>query len=300
MDDVDAARPGTLYLVATPIGNLEDISLRALRVLREVGLIAAEDTRHTRKLLTHHAIHTRLISLHEHNERARTPELIARLLAGETVAVVSDAGTPALSDPGAGLVSAVVEAGIPVVPIPGPSALLPALVVSGLPPVPVTFVGFLPPAPGDRRRAVEAARSLEHTVVLYESPHRLLATLRALHETWGNRRVAVARELTKIHEEVFRGRLSEAILHFSRSRPRGEFTLVVEGANARHAGAPPAPLLPGADILRVRESAHTMLRSALAQGVAPFEAVRRAAKATGLRRNEVYRLWLAIKREAVR
>jgi 16S rRNA (cytidine1402-2'-O)-methyltransferase len=301
VNDVDAARPGTLYIVATPIGNLEDISLRALRILREVGLIAAEDTRHTRKLLTHHAIHTRLISLHEHNERARTPELIARLLAGETVAVVSDAGTPALSDPGAVLVSAVVEAGIPVVPIPGPSALLPALVVSGLPPVPVTFVGFLPPAPGDRRRAIEAARSFEHTVVLYESPHRLLATLRALHETWGNRRVAVARELTKIHEEVFRGRLSEAILHFSRTRPRGEFTLVVEGANARQAGAAAAaPLLPGEEILRARESAHTMLRSALAQGVAPFEAVRRAAQATGLRRNEVYRLWLAIKREAVK
>jgi 16S rRNA (cytidine1402-2'-O)-methyltransferase len=293
---VEAPRPGTLYLVATPIGNLEDISLRALRVLREVALIAAEDTRHTRKLLAHEAIHTPLLSLHEHNERARIPELIARLLAGESVALVSDAGTPLVSDPGTGLVAAAVEAGIRTVPVPGPSALLPALVVSGLPTVPVTFLGFLPAAAGDRKRALEAARALGHTVVLYEAPHRVLATLRALEEAWGNRRVAVARELTKVHEEVFRGRLSEAIQHFSRTRPRGEFTLVVEGA--RPQDALPVPASPAPDAVRAREAAHTLLRTALAQGVAPFEAVRRAARVSGLRRNEVYRLWLSIKRGA--
>jgi 16S rRNA (cytidine1402-2'-O)-methyltransferase len=287
-----------LYLVATPIGNLEDISLRALRILREVALIAAEDTRHTRKLLAHHAIHTRLVSLHEHNERARTAELIARLLAGDAVALVSDAGTPALSDPGAGLISAAVETGVRVIPVPGPSAFLPALVVSGLPTVPVTFLGFLPTASGDRKRALESAQTLEHTVVLYEAPHRILATLRALEEAWGNRRVAVARELTKVHEEVFRGRLSEAIQHFTRNRPRGEFTLVVEGAGARRAEASPPDGSPAPDAVRARESAHRLLRAALAQGVAPFEAVRRAARVTGLRRNEVYRLWLSIKREA--
>ncbi len=283
--------------MATPIGNLEDISLRALRVLREVALIAAEDTRHTRKLLSHHALHARVISLHAHNERARTPELIARLLAGESIALVSDAGTPALSDPGAGLVSAAVEAGVPVVSVPGPSAFLSALVTSGLPTVPVTFLGFLPTGPGDRKRALDAARSTEHTLVLFEAPHRLAATLRALREVWGDRRVAVARELTKIHEEVFRGHLSEAIQHFSGNRPRGEFTLVVEGAGTR-AAASPGPADSEAPPARTWEAARTLLRAALAEGVAPFEAVRRTARATGLRRNEVYRLWLAMKREA--
>jgi 16S rRNA (cytidine1402-2'-O)-methyltransferase len=295
-----AGRPGTLYLVATPIGNLEDISLRALRILREVNVIAAEDTRHTRKLLTHHRIPLRLVSLHEHNERARTPALIARLRGGESVALVSDAGTPALSDPGGEVVRAAAAAGIAVVPIPGPSAFLAALVVSGLPATPVTFLGFLPRKRGDLLRLLEGARTLPHTVVLYESPHRLLDTLRLLQKYIGDRRIAVAREMTKVHEEVFRGRVNEAIEHFSTHLPRGEFTLVLEGASGAGGAAPPGEPRPEEDAARAREAARSMLRSALAEHVAPFDAVRRAAQASGLRRNEVYRLWLAMKQETVR
>ena len=289
---------GTLYLVATPIGNLEDITLRALRVLREAAVIAAEDTRHTRKLLAHHGIPARLISLHAHNETGRTPELLARLQAGESVALVSDAGTPGLSDPGTSLIAAAVAAQLPVVPIPGPSALVAALVSSGLPTTPVTFLGFLPASPSERRRALDGARALPHTLVLYEAPHRLRRTLAALCDVWGDRRVAVARELTKLHEEVFRGRLREALEHFSQTPPRGEFTLVVEGAPA-DSQAPPGP---GSEppAAHAEDAARAALRTALAEGHAPFQAVRRAARASGLRRNQVYRLWLAIKQEAAR
>jgi 16S rRNA (cytidine1402-2'-O)-methyltransferase len=308
---VESVQPGTLYLIATPIGNLEDISLRALRILREVDVVAAEDTRHTRKLLAHHGIPARLVSLREHNERARTPELVARLQAGERIALVSDAGTPGLSDPGQVLVRAAAAAGVPVVPVPGPSAFLSALVASGLPTAPVTFLGFLPAARGERRAALDAVRALPHTLVVYEAPHRLLAALRDLLDVLGDRRAAVARELTKVHEEVFRGRLREALQHFSAHPPRGEFTLVIEGAppgragarpEARgEAGAPPEPPAAGEDPARARQAhARAVLRAALARRAAPFEAVRRAAQASGLRRNEVYRLWLAIKQEAAR
>jgi len=286
--------------VATPIGNLEDITLRALRILREVAIVAAEDTRRTRKLLAHHGIPARVMSVHEHNERGRAPELIARLLAGESIALVADAGTPALSDPGVDLVRHVAEAGIPVVPLPGPSAFIAALVASGLPSAPVTFLGFLPAAHGERGRALAAVRTLEHTLVIYEAPHRLLKTLRALLENLGDRRVAVARELTKIHEEVFRGGLREALQHFTEHPPRGEFTLVVAGAPAERGEAPSAKTTPDADDPKTGEAARAVLRDALKEGVAPFEAVRRAAQATGLRRNAVYRMWLAIKQEAAR
>ncbi len=296
-------RPGTLYLVATPIGNLEDISLRALRILREVTVIAAEDTRHTRKLLSRHGIPARLLSLHEHNERARTPALIARLRDGQAVAVVSDAGTPGLSDPGTEVVRAAAEAGIPVVPVPGPSAFLAALVTSGLPTAPVTFLGFLPAKRGDRDKMLDAVRMLTHTFVLYEAPHRLLATLRALQEHLGDRRIAVAREVTKIHEEVFRGRLHETIEHFSAHAPRGEFTLVIEGAPTEGTGggiAPAGPATRDDAVAPARETARTVLRTAFDERAAPFEAVRRAAQASGLRRNEVYRMWLEMKRDAAR
>jgi len=297
-ENVTQTVPGTLYLVATPIGNLEDITLRALRVLHEVSTIAAEDTRHTRKLLTHHGIHGRLVSLHEHNETERIPELAARLLAGESIALVSDAGTPGLSDPGTALVAAAAAAGIAVVPVPGSSALLAALVASGLPTVPVTFLGFLPTAPAERRRALNAACALRHTLVLFEAPHRLLKTFEALGQAWGDRRIAVARELTKVHEEVWRGRLRDALAHFSAHPPRGEFTLVIEGAPEAHA---PEETPPGeAPSARAEDAARASLRAALAEGQAPFQAVRRAARASGLRRNEVYRLWLAIKQEAAR
>lgn len=291
---------GTLYLVATPIGNLEDISLRALRILHEVALIAAEDTRHTRKLLAHHKIPARLASLHEHNEQAQTPSLLARLQAGESIAVVSDAGTPGLSDPGTALVNAAAAAGIPVVPIPGPNAFIAALVASGLPPTPVTFLGFLPSGRGERQRVLETARSLPYTLVFYEAPHRLLETLQALCTIWGEgQRAAVAREMTKMHEEVFRGSLREALDHFSAHPPRGEFTLVVEGAPAG-AAAGPAIAAPVEPVETPEEVARRVLREALTGKVRPLEAVHHAARASGLRRNEVYRLWMELKQEGRR
>ncbi len=292
-------RPGTLYLVATPIGNLEDISLRALRILNEVALIAAEDTRHTRKLLAHHKIPSRLASLHEHNEQAQTPSLLARLQAGESIAVVSDAGTPGLSDPGTALVNAAAEAGIPVVPIPGPNAFIAALVASGLPPTPVTFLGFLPSGQGDRKRILESVRSLPHTLVFYEAPHRIRETLQALCAFWGEgRRAAVAREMTKIHEEVFRGTLGQALARFSAQPPRGEFTVVVEGAPAGAEVGVATIEIP--EVMTPEEVARRILREALTANVRPLEAVHHAARSSGLRRNEVYQLWLEIKREAGR
>ena len=298
--------PGALYLVATPIGNLEDISLRALRILREATVIAAEDTRRTRKLLTHHRIPGRLVSLHEHNERARTPVLVRRLLAGDSVALVSDAGTPGVSDPGAALVRAAAEAGVPVVPVPGASAVLAALAASGLPAEPATFLGFLPPGRTERRRALQSVRSLPHTLVVFEAPHRLRSTLGELLEALGDRRIAVARELTKIHEEVYRATLSEAVGRFSAHPPRGEFTLVIEGApsggQAGAAGedADAAEVRSGrvADPGQARETARAALVRASAEGCSTRESVRRAVEASGLRRNEVYRLWLAVKQEA--
>lgn len=300
-----AAHPGILYLVATPIGNLEDITLRALRILREVSLIAAEDTRRTRKLLSHHAIPARMVSLHEHNERTRAPEIIVRLLAGESIALVSDAGTPGLSDPGVELVRQASEAGISVVPLPGPSAFVTALVVSGLPTAPASFLGFLPSAASERQRVLDAHRALPHTIVIYEAPHRLLKALAAIRDAWGDRNIAVARELTKVHEEVFRGAIGDAIAHFTRHRPQGELTLVVAGAAAHRAALGPDRLAPqagegGAAEAQAGEAAKSMLRAALKEGVAPFEAVRRAAQATGLRRNAVYRIWLALKQGAAR
>ena len=218
--------PGTLYVVATPIGNLADISLRALEVLRTVDWIAAEDTRHTRKLLSHYDIHRPLVSYHSHNARQREGELLERLVAGHSGALVSDAGMPGISDPGALLLKAALDHGLPLEVLPGPSAFLMALVASGLPPYPFAFVGF-PPARGKRRKEFFGLHgSLPMTVVLYESPQRLLATLEEIRNTWGDRRIAVARELTKFHEEIFRGSVSQALEHFS-GGVRGEVTVVV-------------------------------------------------------------------------
>jgi 16S rRNA (cytidine1402-2'-O)-methyltransferase len=301
---VTSGRPGTLYLVATPIGNLEDITLRALRILREATVIAAEDTRHTRKLLARHRIAGRLLSLHEHNERTRTPALLRRLLGGDSVALVSDAGTPGLSDPGMALVRAAADAGVPVVPVPGPSAVLAALVASGLPAEPATFLGFLPARHVERRRVLGSVRDLPHTLVLFEAPHRLLATLDDLLAALGDRRVAVARELTKVHEEVYRATLSETVRRFSAEAPRGEFTLVVEGARgpAGTSAAQGDASAHAGDAGEAAEAARDIARDALtraaADGHSTRESVRRAAEASGLRRNEVYRLWLALKQEA--
>jgi 16S rRNA (cytidine1402-2'-O)-methyltransferase len=219
---------GTLYLVATPIGNLEDMSPRAVRTLREVRLIAAEDTRQTRKLLTHFAIQTPLTSYYEHNKLTKLETILAALAAGD-VALVSDAGTPAINDPGYELARAALSAGHTLVPIPGPSAPLAALVASGLPTDSFLYLGYLPRRTADRREFLRQVENLPYTLILLEAPHRLLASLADLQAVLGERPVAVARELTKLHEQVWRGSLSEAGAYFTENEPRGEFTLVVGG-----------------------------------------------------------------------
>jgi 16S rRNA (cytidine1402-2'-O)-methyltransferase len=222
--------PGTLFLVATPIGNLADITLRALEVLRSVHRIAAEDTRHTRKLLSHYQIHKPLVSYHSHNAQQRGAELVAKLQAGESVALVTDAGTPGISDPGFLLVAQALAEDLKVVVVPGAAALVAALVASGLPTHPFTFLGFPPTRSAARRRFFDPYRTLPMTLVLYESPQRLARTLNDILCNWGDRQIAVARELTKFHEEVFRGSVSQAIHHFE-GGVRGEVTLVVAGAD---------------------------------------------------------------------
>lgn len=224
---------GTLYVVSTPIGNLEDLSFRALRVLKEADLIACEDTRHTRTLLAHYGIAKPLLSYHEQNERQRTPELLQRLSNGATVALVTDAGTPALSDPGYLIIHEATALGIPVIAVPGPSAVTAALVVSGLPVDHFVFLGFLPRKSGKRKRALQEVAEAPWTLVFFEGPHRLRAALADLRDVLGDRRVAVTRELTKRFEEVIRGSTTDALEHFQRTEPRGEFTVVVEGARRR-------------------------------------------------------------------
>jgi 16S rRNA (cytidine1402-2'-O)-methyltransferase len=267
---------GTLYLVATPIGNLEDITARALRLLGQVSLIAAEDTRHTRKLLDHYNIHTPLTSYFEHNKLSKLEQILNALAQGD-VALVSDAGTPALNDPGYELVKAVLESGHAVCSIPGPSAPIAALVVSGLPTDAFLYLGYLPRKSGDRRGMLSTVAALPYTLVFLETPHRLLPALQDLHEVLGDRPVAVARELTKLHEETFRGKLSEARTHFTDQPPRGEFTLVV-------AGSP--PLSQAWTEERLRDA----LREQLATGQAPSQIAAQVATQSGWPRRAVYRL----------
>ena len=222
-------KPGTLYLCATPIGNLEDMTYRAVRILSEVAVIAAEDTRHTRKLLSHFDIHTRLISYHEHNKIERGPEIVERLLAGDDVAVVSDAGLPGISDPGADLVALAVAAGITAVPLPGANAAVSALVCSGLDTTLFSFIGFLPIGKKKRRELIASFVGSPYTMVFYESPHRIKTTLTELRSAFGDRPAVAARELTKKFEEFIRGTLDSLEIHFSQHVPRGEFTLIVAG-----------------------------------------------------------------------
>jgi 16S rRNA (cytidine1402-2'-O)-methyltransferase len=220
--------PGTLYLVATPIGNLSDITHRALQVLGDVDLIACEDTRHTHKLLSHYGITTKTISYHEHNEQQRAEQLIDQLKQGSSIAVVSDAGTPAVSDPGFRLVRAAIENEVPVVPVPGPSALISALVAAGLPTDEFFFAGFLPARTNARRARLSELQSVPGTLIFYEAPHRLAATLKDAYEILGERDAVVARELTKVHEEIRRGRLSELSEHYEREDPRGEIVVLID------------------------------------------------------------------------
>ena len=230
---------GILYVVATPIGNLEDITLRALRVLREVAVIAAEDTRRTARLLQHYSISTPTTSLHEHNERSRSAGLVRRLMAGDSVALVSDAGTPVISDPGVELVAAAHAAGIRVEPIPGPSALIAAVSACGLRGEQLLFVGFPPPRALARKRWLSALKDEPRLVVFYEAPHRIRQTLTALQEEFGDRRVAVARELTKAHEELVVSPISQYLGRHQ--EPRGEYTVIVEPAAESEDGDRPLP-----------------------------------------------------------
>jgi 16S rRNA (cytidine1402-2'-O)-methyltransferase len=269
---------GTLYLCATPIGNLEDMTLRGVRVLKEAAVIAAEDTRHTRKLLSHFDIHTPLVSYHEHNKAARGPELVARLLAGEDVAVVSDAGLPGISDPGADLVRLALAAGAAVTPVPGANAALAALVASGLDTDMFLFVGFLPRVAKKRRELVASLAQLPYTLIFYESPHRLVATLAELAAAFGERPAAVGRELTKKFEEFARGALSELGSRFAAQAPRGEITLVVAGGTGKVAAAPAA----------TQDEPAAAVAKLVAAGMAKKEAIRRVAAERGLPRREVY------------
>ena len=272
--------PG-LYLVATPIGNLEDITLRALRVLKEVDRIACEDTRQTQKLLNHFDISTPTISYHEHNESARTVELIALLQQGGRVAVVSDAGTPAFSDPGFELVRAAVAAGVRVIPIPGANAALSALVASGLDTERFLYVGFLAAKPGARRTELETLASTNRglTLVAYEAPHRILDTLTDVEAVWGEQvRVVVARELTKIHEEYLRGTAREVRLALSsRERVRGEMVLLIEAASAG---------LPAKEAASVRQQVNQWME---AEGLDEKDALKRVARERGVSKSDVYR-----------
>jgi 16S rRNA (cytidine1402-2'-O)-methyltransferase len=228
----DQGGVGTLYLVATPIGNLEDMTFRAIRTLKEVSMIAAEDTRQTRKLLTHFEVATRLVSYHEHNKQASGPELVRLLLEGQSIALVSDAGLPAISDPGYDLVRMAVEVGVPVVPIPGANAALSALIASGLPTERFAFVGFLPREKKDQTKLLESLQHVQDTLLFYESPHRVGKTLLRMAEVWGaERRVCLARELTKRFEEFVRGTIAECLEHLEQYPSQGEYCVIVEGAS---------------------------------------------------------------------
>lgn len=286
--DDEKGREGKLYIVSTPVGNLADITLRALDTLRAVELIAAEDTRHTRKLLSYYDIHKPLTSYREHNARQRGAELLEKIASGLSVALVTDAGTPGISDPGEFLIAAALQRGIEPVVIPGPTALIPALVISGLKTQPFVFLGF-PPARGtDRRSFFERHAALDMTLVLYESPRRLAKTLEDIFRSWGERRVAVARELTKIHEEIFRGLISQAVDHFT-GEVRGELTLVVEGAGpGLHVG----PESTSADPSAWRGELEVLL----SEGLSSKEAASAIATRFSLPRRTVYQAALAMKK----
>jgi 16S rRNA (cytidine1402-2'-O)-methyltransferase len=270
-----------LYLVATPIGNLEDVSSRALKVLEEAELVLAEDTRRTRVLLDRYGVPAKPVSLHAHNEVARSAKVLAVLDGGGDVALVSDAGTPLISDPGDRLVAAALEAGHSVVPIPGASALLAALAASGLPAVPFTFVGFLPRRSGECDRALESLRDRRDTLIFFESPRRIAKTLARLQQAFGDRRACVARELTKMHEEFARGLLSELAERFAEGA-RGECTLVVEGTSQ-------------AEAVLSESELDAAIRARIAEGQSPRQISDQLAEPSGLPKREIYARVVALK-----
>lgn len=273
-----------LYLVATPIGNLEDITLRALRVLREVDLIACEDTRHTRRLLDHFGISKPTVSYHEHNEQTRAPELVARLLGGAAIALVTDAGTPGISDPAYRVVTAAIENGVTIVPLPGATALIAGLIASGLPTEAFFFAGFLPPKKQARRARLEELQTQRATLIFYEAPHRIRDTLTDVLEVLGNRPAALARELTKLHEQFIRGTVEQISAHFAAHEPRGEMVLVIAGNAADNL----EPLATGS----INEQLEGLMRDA---GLSRNEAIKQAARSRGLSKRAAYQLMLAEK-----
>ncbi len=288
--------PGTLYIVATPIGNREDITLRALRVLKEADVVAAEDTRHTRPLLTHFEIGTPLVAYHQHSEAGRTEHLVRRMAEdGQTVALVTDAGTPGVSDPGLALVQAALAVGVSVVPIPGASAALCALVGSGLPPARFAFEGFLPRTKGPRRAKLEAlARSETRTLIFYESPQRVEGTLAEMARAFGpDRPAAAGRELTKKFEEFVRGTLAEVHAHFETHSPRGEFTLVVQGL-AGDSDCEDLLLPVEAEPLPLPEA----LQAALDSGLSERDAVKQVSAERSASKRDVYAAMLALKADS--
>ena len=278
---------GCLYIVGTPIGNLEDITLRALRILKEVDLIACEDTRHTQKLLNHYDIRKTLVSYHEHNEMTRSSELLIQLEQGAKIALVSDAGMPLVSDPGYRLVTLCVRHKIPVVPIPGPSAMLAALSAAGLPNEEFLFVGFLPARSGERRRMLERLRIEERTMIFYEAPHRVAESIADAQEILGDRPACIAREVTKLHEEFLRGRLSELAASLERQPARGEITLLL--------GPPEAPAAGQTDSAQnLAERVEELIRQAKLDRK---EALKLAARERGLTRRAAYEQMVQSKKE---
>jgi len=283
-----SAVTGTLYIVATPIGNLEDMTQRALRVLREVDLVACEDTRRTRVLLNHFGVKTKTLSYHEHNERKRAEELCKLLESGRHIAIVSDAGTPLINDPGFRIVKAAIQSGIQVVPVPGPSALISGLIASGLPCDQFLFAGFLPGRANARRGKLEELSALPATLVFYEAPHRIAATLKDALDVLGNRKAAVARELTKVHEEIARGSLAELAQRFSGNSPaRGEIVLMISGEAVRESRGTATESSSRLFLKRVRELE--------GEGLESKAALKKAARELGLKRAAAYRLLLAQK-----
>ena len=272
---------GILYVVATPIGNLEDLSLRALRILKEVDLIAAEDTRHTRNLLTHYDIHTALTSYHEHNEKAQAAKLVEKLRRGENIALVSDAGTPAISDPGYRLVVEALRAGLQVVPLPGPSAVAAVLSASGLPTDRFVFEGFLPAKKQERETRLKSLRAESRTVVFYEAPHRLQESLSDMLNLLGDREIVVAREVSKIHEEYLRGTITEVISQLGERDVKGEITVVVHGSSGESTVS--------------EEEIKTEIRRLIDEGVGVKQISELLGTRYRLAKREVYQLALQIK-----
>jgi len=278
----------SLYLVATPIGNLEDITFRALKILKQVDLIAAEDTRRTRELLSHYDLHTPLTSYHRHNQAGKAPYLLRLLQEGKNIALVSDAGLPGISDPGEELVKQAIAAAIKVIPIPGANAALTALIASGLPTGRFVFEGFLPRTAKTRRKKLAQLKNEERTLIFYEAPHRLVATLEDMAAIMGERSIAIGRELTKKFETIWRGTITEALNHYRANPPRGEFTLIVSGAE-----------LESLEFYYDPSKAAAEVRALETAGVERKEAMARVARNYGLPRREIYKACLTATKKKV-